>query len=32
MNRFVNAGATNMNLYTKIKPATEAVAGKEVDQ
>ena len=26
MNRFVNAGATNMNLYTKIKPATEAVS------
>jgi len=32
MNRFVNAGATSMNLYTKLKPATEAVAGKEVEQ
>ena len=32
MNRFVNAGATDMNLYTKIKAAAEAGAGKEVEQ
>ena len=32
MNRFVNAGATGMNLYTKVKPAAEADAGKEVGQ
>ena len=32
MNRFVNAGATSLNLYTKIKTAAEAGAGKEVEQ
>ena len=26
MNRFVNAGATNMNLYTKVKPGKEVEA------
>ena len=32
MNRFVNAGATDLKLYTKIKTAAEAGSGKEVEQ